>query len=315
MIEAPVHPDRYRVFSLRHWFGPLAVLLLTSGLAACQSNGDKRADANAPPVVEVTATDYGVEAPDTIRSGWTTVQFRNRGTETHVVEFGRLPDDVSYRQYDRQLAFTDTVERQLATGAIDSAEAQAIYDRRLPDWFSSVQYTGGSGFLSPGETVKFTLSLTPGTYDVFCFIEDSTGLPHWALGMHRELTVRADSTGASPPKPDVELNLANYEITTDSRFRSGEQIVAVRFGQRPNSMETPIQDVHLVRLGPGVRVEDVEAWMTDYENPSPATFFGGALGMAAGNTVYLTLDPTLGRYAWVSQSSEAKGMRKTFTIE
>lgn len=49
----------------------------------------------------------------------------------------------------------------------------------------------GVSVLTPGQTTWATLSFTPGTYAMLCFIEDeATGQEHADLGMAHELTVR-----------------------------------------------------------------------------------------------------------------------------
>jgi hypothetical protein len=65
-------------------------------------------------------------------------------------------------------------------------------------------------------------------------------------------------------------------------------------------------------------VDDVVAWMDWLDAltaPAPIEFMGGAEDMPAGNTAYITVDLTPGRYAWVSESYGSRGMAKQFTVE
>ena len=43
---------------------------------------------------------------------------------------------------------------------------------------------------SPAKVVGFGWSLPPGTYIMFCFADDETGLPHAIMGMHKVVILR-----------------------------------------------------------------------------------------------------------------------------
>jgi hypothetical protein len=81
-------------------------------LAACTAGEDAaRADAAAfePNRVSVTATEYDLQAPDSIPEGWTTFHLANRGAEIHYghilrLEPGRTVEELAhfYREAIRE---------------------------------------------------------------------------------------------------------------------------------------------------------------------------------------------------------------------
>ncbi len=269
------------------FWAALVVLLLQVGLQAQESLTD------APSVIEVTASDYTLEVPDTIPSGWVTIELRNRGEEPHFLELGALPERAGWKDVQKAYA-----------GAIDTAGA----------WWSSIDFVGGVGLVGPGRTARTSLPLPPGTYHLFCFVRDSTGTPHDRLRAGTQLVVTRDSSTAGPPEPDVGLTLADYEIMTEGQLRTGRQTVAVHFGKRPDEGEPPYQDVHLARLEEGQSVQEVAQWMARRHAPAPAAFLGGTPAMAPGTTIYLTVDLKPGRYVWVSDASAEKETWKGFTV-
>ena len=144
----------------------LVVLLLAAGLAACQSSGDEPASESGPPVVEVTMMDYAFQAPDTIRSGWTTFQVANKGKEHHHYHLHPLPDGRTAKDLRAFFATVDSLRQLLRAGTIDSSEARRAYERVVPDWVKpqnlNLKNRGGIGLLAPGRTARNTVKLEPG---------------------------------------------------------------------------------------------------------------------------------------------------------
>ena len=286
----------------------LAGFLCSSTLLAQEAS-------DGPPVLEVTARDYELQTPATeIPSGWTTVEVTNEGEETHELQFRRLPDGASYSDLTRYLGVIDTLGQDLKAGIIDSAEALKALKRHRPAWFSEEKLVGGSGMLGPNRSATTTIHLEPGTYALLCAVRDSAGKSHVSRGMRRKMTVTAESSGATSPDPDVKMALAHYEMTTTGRMSAGEQTVAVHFGDRSDMLESPFQGVHLVRLEENTSVKEVVEWTVDYTTPAPADFMGGIIAMPPGNTAYLTVDLEPGRYLWVSNSTQERGMKRVFTV-
>ena len=291
--------------------GLIVIATLVGAAGATAQDGDSE----GPPVLEVSAVDYEFQSPTTeVPAGWTTVALHNEGEETHMLEFARIPNEGSYRGLRELYGAFDTLQADLEEGAIDSATVRKAMKSHTPAWFSDMEYLSGPGLVAPGRSARTTVDLEPGTYAILCFISDSAGTFHYARGMRSKFTVTEPSNGASPPDADVELTVADYEISSEGQMTAGEQTVAVHFGERENPQEAPFQDVQLVRLEEGMTVEDLADW--DGSAPAPADFLGGAHALAAGNTAYVTVDLEPGRYAWVSNSTDEKeGMKKVFTVQ
>ena len=294
---------------IRRVVGSIAVALLagTTGTLAQDSEHE------GPPVLEVTARDYEFQTTTTeIPAGWTTVALENRGGETHMLSFARLPDEGSYRRLMHFRGVLDTLQARLEEGAIDSATFVEAARSEVPPWYSDIENGSGPGLVTPGRTARTTVRLEPGTYVMGCFLPDSAGTLHYARGMRSKMTVTEASSGASPPEADVELTLAGYEMSMDGRMSVGEQTVAVHFGEREKAGEAPYQDIRLARLEEGVEVSDLVQW--DDTPPAPAELLGGAHPLPAGETAYFTVNLEPGRYAWFSYSSDEKGMTETFSV-
>jgi plastocyanin len=297
-------------------------LLLTVGLAGCQPSGDEasgdeasggdRADETARTVVEMTARDYTYRGvPDSIPSGWTTLQLRNEGTEPHHVEVARVPDTVTTQDFHDLGATLRELVPKLRAGEIDTAEVE----KQIPAWADSIENVGGLGHVSAGRTASLTLNLRPGRYGMLCYVDNPKDKPHWVLGMARALTVTTDSTGAAPPEAGPTLTVADYQIDAEDTLAAGRQTIAVHFGEVSNPEEPPYRDVELARLHEDTSLDSVAAWANAYRAPAPTDFLGGVIPTPAGKTAYLTVDLSPGRYTWVSHASKEKGMRKTFTVE
>lgn len=290
----------------------LFILLFGVMMGACKSDKNQNDDTEASSVIEVSATDYAFQTSVTeVPSGWTTLRLENMGKEPHDLEFIRLPEEVTFSEVNKGLGTIDSVRQQLEAGEIAPKEAR----KHLPAWFSSIEYSGGAGYISPEGTSVTTVNLDPGKYVMACSVKNSEGKPHYQLGMIRPLTVTTDTSGVAPPEADMELTLSDYSITSQGQLTTGKQTVAIHFGDRPKAMDSPLQDIHLAKLGEEDKLEDVVAWTKNDQKPVPTDFLGGVIAMPADNIVYLTVDLSPGRYAWVSRASAPKDMAKIFTVE
>ncbi len=303
----------------------LGSFLLFAGVTACQP-ADQAPDADVAatprgntPVVEVTALDYALQAPDEIPSGWTTFRLQNEGAEHHFMLLNRLPDGKTLEEYGQEVGLPfDTVWDSLRTGVMDKAEAGQLLGQLLPAWYASVQQMGGPGLVAAGGTGETTVNLEPGTYVMECYVKTADGKFHSSLGMARQLTVTSGPSGGPPPEADVDIALSNFELTIDGEVASGPHTIAVHFEEHP---EVGLgNDVHLVRLEAGTDLDQVTKWMdwmdiNGLREPAPAQFLGGAQEMPVGYTSYFTVDLAPGRYAWIAEASADKEMVKEFTVE
>ena len=289
------------------------LLLFISSLVfySCDSSKDKN-------VVEVIAKDFRFEVVDSIPSGWTTFQFVNKGHAEHFFLLNLLPDSISFETYHNQVSKPfDIVFDSLKAGK-SKAEAIGMLIKMIPSWyFTSVKAMGGVGIVSMGKTAQTTMKLVPGTYAMECYIKQN-GIFHTALGMIRPLTVTKEVSDLQPPKANMDLTLTNFKITTEGEVHSGTNTIAVNFNEQP---EVGLgNDIQVIRMNSNTNIDTVISWLDwmnikGLESPAPVEFLGGTQEMPVGYTSYFTVDLEPGKYAWISESSAAKGMVKTFTVQ
>ncbi|MEE8595205.1 MAG: hypothetical protein V3T25_04985 [Gemmatimonadota bacterium] len=313
----------------RHYLA-IGTVVVAASFVACQpADRGQPADASSEAatetsseahVVEVVARDYAFDAPDEIPSGWTTFRMTNAGEQEHFLYIYRLPENKTYQEFQEEMIVSfGKVWEQYDSGEINRAEAEAGLGSEIPGWFfTEVEPSGGPALTEPGETSQATVRLEPGTYVMECYVKTPDGQWHTELGMQRELTVTADSTGASPPRADVELTLSNYEITTSGELTAGTRTVAVHVEENPEGFM--LHDVNLFRLEGGTEVREIVEWMDwmdleGFRAPAPGYSLGGVEHMAAGRTGYMTVELEPGNYAWVSEGYGIRGMVREFTIE
>lgn len=300
------------------------ILVSVSFITSCSSNSkgektDKMEKVASKGVIHITAHDFKFSGPDSIPSGWVTINFTNQGKETHFFLFNKIPDEISYQEYLNGLQPPfDNVWKALKDSGITKSEAINRLVAGLPKWYGNVKQMGGAGFIDPGKSSTITLKLIPGNYEMECYMKTSSGVFHYALGMVKQITVTNDSTNITPPKADIDITLTNHNIENSGAITPGKHIVAVNFQEQP---ETGMgNDVHLVQIDDTTDINKVISYM-DWLNidglqaPAPAHFLGGMHEMPAGNTAYFTVNLKKGRYAWISESYAQQGMMKEFEVD
>ena len=167
----------------------LLALMLALLLAACGSDDNGDTDAGAQPEetsveagesdepdegdvpgggaapVEVVATDFEFDIPDTLPAGETTFSFVNDGKQPHELALVELAED-----------------------APPVEELLQLPEKKAEGFFTDA----GHAFAKPGkiQSDAFTYELTAGTrYGYVCFVQDpKTKKPHAFLGMVGEFT-------------------------------------------------------------------------------------------------------------------------------
>jgi len=138
------------------------------GMAALvEVAGDENTAALPEPTLEVNAIDYGFEAPDSVAAGDVAIKLNNTGTEPHEANL-------------IQLAEGATVEDLVAFFTAETPPEG-------PPPFAPV---GGAQGIFPGASTLATANLQAGNYALICFIPNAEGVPHFALGMVKPLTVQ-----------------------------------------------------------------------------------------------------------------------------
>lgn len=293
-------------------------ILVFAIFAACQTeeNGSNESTTDSKQVVEVTAVDYAFAVPDTIPSGWVTFRMKNEGSETHYFQLNQLPEDHTYKEFQRTyIQPFDSLEQLLLANKIDTTEANRTAARIIPDWVANglfKNFAGGVPNLAPGYTMQTTVEMEPGTYVMSCFRRSPNRNSHATQGMIRPLTVTEEGTGATPPKPDVTIRTLGHEVTTEGTLRAGKQTVAYHVDSSSAEMDNFYSSALLARIESDADVDELRQ-VNLIQNPLPVEFIGGLELVAPGKTAYTELNLKPGRYAWLMHGQQ--DTVRTFTIE
>ena len=312
----------------------ILVLLLTAGLAGCDSTGTEPEQEPMPAplnLVEVNSLhnhDTGEHlfelSTNEIPSGWATFRLINQSHADHFILLSKVPDGIGLEDYRTEVVhviqnFLDSILEN------DLSFPEAGFE--FPDWYAETQFMGGPGLTAPQRTSQATMELTPGTYILECYIKSADGTQwHHMLGMLAELTVTEEVSPAEAPEHTLAMTLRNPEnggLDVGEDISSGEHTLAVDFAEQQVYSTGAQNDVHLARLSDDTDLDALGAWMNALDpagfiSPgAPAEFVGGIEDMPAGTTAYFTVELTPGRYTWIAEVPDpaAKGMLRTFTVE
>jgi hypothetical protein len=268
---------------------PLIVILAACGKkdapkSATASDSASTAVAAKPHQMTIVATEYHFEAPDEVPAGMMTVHLVDNGAELHHVAFVKLGDGKTVAD----------VEQALKTQG------------PLPMW--AIDHGGVNPSRPGGGMATITQLLEPGNYALLCFIPSADGVPHFAKGMVRPLTVTASTDAAVPaPTADIVMTLKDYSFTTSAPLTAGRHTIEIK-----NSGEQS-HELVLARMAPGKKAADLGAWVEKMNGPPPAEPIGGVPGIAKGTSVFMTADITPGDYAFICFIPDAKDGKAHFT--
>jgi hypothetical protein len=244
--------------------------------------------------INVVATDYAFEMPDTILGGVVIMNLENRGKELHHVTLVKLDEGRS----------------------IENFMAAMQQPGPPPSW---MKFVGGPNPAGPGQTITAASILTPGNYLAICFIPSPDGAPHVAKGMVRPFTVTGkDSIAAVLPAATDTIRLTDYDFKPSRPLTKGKRSFIVQ-NAGPQAHELVV-----VKLAPGKTIEDFGKWAeAGLAGPPPASPVGGVATMDAGRTARFTADLTPGDYGMIcfvpdehdGKPHLAHGMMKSFKVE
>jgi hypothetical protein len=275
-------------------FHSRSLLPFVALLAACGTK-DASKSANAsdstatvaaakPNQMTVTATDYKFDAPDQVPSGMMTIHLVDNGAEMHHVAFIKLNDGKTIAD----------VEQAMKTQG------------PMPRW--AVDYGGVNPPHPGGGMASTTQMLEPGNYALLCFVPSADGIPHFAKGMVRPLTVTPSSNAsASAPVADIDMTLNNYSFTTSKPITAGRHTIKIE------NAASQSHELMLARLAPGKKAEEIPAWAEKPVGPPPGEPIGGVPAIAKGATAFITIDFTPGDYAFVCFIPDEKDGKPHFT--
>jgi hypothetical protein len=237
----------------------------------------------APNVVTVHARDYAFDAPEQIPAGMTTFRLVNDGSTFHHMVIVRL---------DSGKALAD-VQQALRTPGPP------------PRW---AVFVGGPDAPDPRGEANATVDLPAGNYALLCFVDVPGGVPHFAKGMTRALTVTPSSgPHAAAPVADEVITLRDYRFDL-----SKEPLSAGRHTFEVRTAATQAHELELIQLAPGRAGKDVLAWISKMQGPPPGHGIGGTAPSAPGVPVYFTADLTPGEYLLICFLPDAKDGKPHF---
>src|SRR4051812_47339064 len=153
-------------------------------------------------VVDVSAGDFFLKAPDTINAGLTTLRLRVTQGE-HIAVLVRL--DSGHTASDLLRARRDGHSR--------------------PPWMHLI---GGPGFPTPGGTANATTVLSPGQYLLMCDVAGADGVHHFEKGMFRSLVVRTPAAiHAALPRADAVVNMRDHVFDFPTPIHAGTRVLRV----------------------------------------------------------------------------------------
>lgn len=273
-------------------------------------------------VIEIITEDMEFQMQDTILSGWNTFHYKNQSPQTHFFLIEKYPEGKTLKDAKAEVipVFGEGMDL-INNGDFDNAMAAF---GKLPEWYSEVQFLGGSGLLSPKTVGKNTLKLEPGYYLMECYVKMPNGMFHTSMGMIRDFIVADENAETVEPEASIAITLSEETgIVVNDSITTGTHVFSVHFQDQKVHENFVGHDINLVKLDQGVNLEVLEKWI-DWSHPKgliePApegfTFLGGVNDMPVGNTGYFEATLSPGSYALISEvpNSRKKGLLKTFEV-
>jgi uncharacterized cupredoxin-like copper-binding protein len=286
------------------------LLALACVLAAC--GGGDTSDTPTPsptvesaaeiPVVEITKTAEGFEAPASIPGGLTRLRIHNADTRAHAVNFLRFEGD-------------GTLDQLVAAYTLGSTDFMAAAEEigRL------TTADGGSGLIAPGGTAEIVMDLVPGRYAIYRF--PAIGSLPGAREM--EVTAAPDPRPAPPESAfTVDMLEFAYDGFPDTLPAGKTTFEVVNEGEQFHLM-----DVRRVNEQ-GITAEQVLQHLRGTPQPVAPTDAGaGGMGeLEPGDSGWVTLDLEPGVYTLICLVFDQQdgvlgklhtdlGMHHTFTVQ
>lgn len=251
----------------------------------------------APHQVALSATEFALQAPDTVPAGWVTFRMTNEGQAIH---YGHIVQLDSGR-----------TQRDLLDGYLQAIRSSGA----RPTW---VKRAGGPGGTAPGGTSNVTQYLEPGQYYWICPVEDEQGNPHFAKGEVKPFVVAGDGASAAAraaaPKATATIRLADHS------FAPVEPIAAGRHLVRVENTGAHGHDINMMRLAPGMTIEHVSRALNperarrpgERDDPPPpverlGTLVGGIAVIASGAEAFFETELAPGEYALFCMTTAPDG--------
>jgi len=273
-------------------------------------------------VIDIVTRSMEFQSVDTITSGWNTFKYQNLSNETHFFLLDKYPEGKTAENAISDIApvFEEGMDLINAGKAEEGFAAFA----KLPEWYGSIVFSGGSGLIAPKHIATTTIKLDPGYYIMECYVKMPNGKFHTLMGMAKPLIVTEEESGNIPPEATINITLSGEEgISYDEPIAKGKQVFSVYVKDQKPHENFIWHDLNLVKLDENASEDALEAWM-DWSDPKGlitpvpdgVTFLGGVNDMPAGNTGYFYADLKPGKYAFISEvpKSKSKKLFKVFEV-
>lgn len=287
----------------------LMCLLLSEVRPAAGQSGRAKLTSHSLPgrIVDVRASEFSFQAPDSIPAGLTTFRLHQAG---FVVD--RLRAGVKGRE-----AITDKGDEtrgmhMLWVVRLDSGKTLAhLHDaakagERMTPW---ARQLGGPAFILPPLTTNATINLEPGSYALVCYVGSARSDParyHLLNGMFRSLTVVPTSRRTAPlPKVDVTATLSGDGTAAFSRpLRAGRVAIRVR-----NETDEDLEFIFL-RMPAGLTARTFLAT----KGANPGTGAGGLSSVPPRASVITTVDLAAGEYVVKTHANARHPTSQALTV-
>lgn len=268
-------------------------LVATAGyLGSATGTTAYAAEMAGPNVIDIVATDYKFEMPDSVPEGPTLIHLTNKGNELHHVTLVKLEEEKTL------------------------ADFTALPPGPMPSW---VVFVGGPNTPPPhGGEDEIAIDLKRGNYIAICLIPSPDGMPHMAKGMSKVLKVTASDELRALPDSDLTLSLSEYQFGFATPPTAGKHAIrVVNDGVQPH-------EAVLMRLASGKTGEDVLKWVgSGYQGPPPAEPVAGVSPESPGHENIMMVDLTPGKYTLLCFIPDEKdgaphaqhGMIHDFSVE
>ena len=242
-------------------------------------------------IVDVMASNYAFDAPDSLVAGPVAFRLANHGAELHHLVIVPLPAGKNVGDLMR--------------------EAEGDH---LPAWAAPI---GGPNAIDPGSHTETILELAPGRYAMVCIIPAADGMMHLKKGMAHEFVVTPAGPAAPLPAADLSMTLADFGFTLSGPLTAGHHMLEVT-----NTAAQP-HELVVFKLAPGKHLTDFLAWFQHPAGAPPASAVGGASPMVNGSRNVVALDVEKGTYGIIcflpdrtdGQPHFVHGMMKEITVE
>jgi uncharacterized cupredoxin-like copper-binding protein len=263
---------------------PMSLRTITTAvvvvLVSCKGK-DAAPPAAAENLLRVTTADFAFQAPDQVPAGVTTIRLVNQGPSFHHLQLIKLNEGKT---------LPDLLEAMKAPGP-------------LPAWAVMM---GGPNAAGVGDSITLVETLEPGSYAMICLIPGTDGVPHFAKGMTRLLTVTPPAGAPAEPAADNTVTLKDYAFEFSQPLTGGHHTIRV------NNEGQQAHELVLVKLDAGKTASDFLDWASKMAGTPPGSPQGGVTGLMPGAHGFLVTDLAPGNYALVCFFPDAKDGKPHF---